>query len=64
MAAGWPGRDVLRALLAAESESVRLGAARALLELGVRVRDAVELDRRVQELEDLATAQAEGDGNG
>jgi HEAT repeat protein len=56
--------DMLRTLLAAKSETVRLGAARALLELGVRVRDAVELDRRVQQLEDLAAAQAEGDGHG
>jgi HEAT repeat protein len=53
--------DVLRKLLAAESESVRLGAARALLELGVRVRDAVELGERVQDLERLAAAQT-GEG--
>jgi HEAT repeat protein len=56
--------DVLRALLAAESESVRLGAARALLELGMRVRDAVEVDRRLRDLEDLAAAQLAGSGNG
>jgi HEAT repeat protein len=43
--------DVLRKLLAAESESVRLGAARSLLELGVRLRDSVELEERVRELE-------------
>jgi HEAT repeat protein len=55
--------DVLRSLLTAESESVRLGAARAMLELGVRVRDAVELDRRVCELEDLAAAQVEAIGD-
>jgi hypothetical protein len=55
--------DVLRSLLTAESESVRLGAARAMLELGVRVRDTVELERRVRELEDLAAAQVEAIGD-
>jgi hypothetical protein len=43
--------DVLRQLLAAQSESVRLGAARALLELGVRLRESVELESRLVELE-------------
>jgi hypothetical protein len=47
----------LRALLAADSEAVRLGAARALLELGVKLREAVELEQR------LATLEAElGEG--
>jgi HEAT repeat protein len=56
--------DTLRDLLTAESESVRLGAARAMLELGVRVRDSVELGERVAELERLAVAQAQGGGHG
>jgi len=43
--------DVLRQLLAAESESVRLGACRALLELGVKLRESVELEARVAALE-------------
>lgn len=43
--------DVLRQLLAAESESVRLGAARSLLELGVRLRESVELEERIATLE-------------
>jgi hypothetical protein len=43
--------DKLRELLTAESESVRLGAARALLELGVRLRESVELEARLVALE-------------
>jgi hypothetical protein len=41
-----------RALLAAESESVRLGAARALLELTARLRESVELEHRLRTLEE------------
>jgi len=41
----------LRALLGAESGSVRLGAARAVLELGSRLRESVELEQRVAALE-------------
>jgi hypothetical protein len=43
--------DVLRKLLAAESESVRLGACRTMLELGVKLRESVELEQRLQTLE-------------
>jgi hypothetical protein len=43
--------DVLRQLLAAESESVRLGAARSLLELGVKLREAVEMEERLAAVE-------------
>ncbi len=43
--------DKLRELLDAESESVRLGAARALLELGVKLRESVELEQRLADLE-------------
>jgi hypothetical protein len=35
---------VLRQLLGAESKCVRLGAARALLDLGVKLRQSVELE--------------------
>jgi HEAT repeat protein len=45
--------DTLRQLLDAESESVRLGAARALLELGTKLREAIELASKVDELEQL-----------
>jgi AcrR family transcriptional regulator len=43
----------LRALVtAAESETVRLGAARAVLELGSKLRESVELEERVRRLEE------------
>jgi hypothetical protein len=45
------GADVLRDLLKAQSESVRLGACRALLELGVKLRESVELEERLAALE-------------
>jgi hypothetical protein len=43
--------DALGDLLGADSESVRLGAARSILELGAKLREAVELEARVAELE-------------
>lgn len=45
--------DTLRKLLAANSEGVRLGAARALLELGLKIREGVELGERLDEVEQL-----------
>jgi hypothetical protein len=44
----------LRQLLDAQSEAVRLGACRALLELGVKLRESVELEERLQALEERA----------
>jgi hypothetical protein len=38
-------------LLTAESESVRLGAARSILELGAKLRESGELEQRMCELE-------------
>jgi hypothetical protein len=52
--------DTLRELLGAESGSVRLGAARALLELGVKLRESVELEERLQALE----GRLSGNGGG
>jgi hypothetical protein len=52
--------DVLRQLLAAESETVRLGAARSLLELGVRLRESVELEDRIHALEASLTSDRAG----
>jgi hypothetical protein len=47
--------DVLRQLLAAGTPAtVRLGACRALLELGVKLRESVELEARLGALEDEA----------
>jgi hypothetical protein len=43
--------DTLRALLDAEGESVRLGAARSILELGNKLRESVELEQRLADLE-------------
>ena len=43
--------ETLRVLLNAESETVRLGAARAILDHVTRLRESVELDERVQLLE-------------
>lgn len=41
----------LRQLLDAEHENVRLGAARALLEMGTKLRESVELEQRLAALE-------------
>lgn len=43
--------EALRKLLKAESESVRLGACRAILELTVKLREAVDQEERLQALE-------------
>ena len=58
--AGAEAARTLRALLGAESESVRLGACRAILELGMKLRESEELERRVAELESLLAGQEEG----
>ena len=46
--------DVLRNLLNARSESVALGAARTILESGVNLRYAVDLEERVATVEKFA----------
>ena len=51
--------DTLRALLDADSETVRLGAGRSILELGARLREALELEARLAALEQKL---GEGDG--
>jgi hypothetical protein len=43
----------LRKLLKASSETVRLGASRAIVELYVRAKEAGELEQRLSELESL-----------
>lgn len=45
--------QTLRRLLNAESETVRLSAARAVLEFGVRLRETVELEDRIAALEGM-----------
>jgi hypothetical protein len=47
--------DVLRGLLDAKAESVRLGAARSLLDLGMKLQGSVELENRLADLENLTT---------
>jgi hypothetical protein len=48
----------LRRLLAADAESVRLAAARSILEVGHRLRDAVEVEERLREVEERLDAAA------
>lgn len=50
--------DTLRALLEADSESVRLGACRAILDLCLRHREADEFERRIAAIEERAMAEA------
>lgn len=49
--------DCLRSLLSTEGPSVRLGAARALLEMAFRSRELLEYEERLQKLEELIHAQ-------
>ena len=42
---------VLRSLLAASSDSVKLAAARSLLELGSKIRDNLVIEQRLAEVE-------------
>ena len=49
--AGTKAVDVLLELLDSELHTVRLGAARSILEIGSRLREAVELEDRVHQLE-------------
>jgi hypothetical protein len=42
--------DPLRCLLKAESEPVRLSAARSIIELGCRLRESAELEQRISDL--------------
>ncbi|NOT02711.1 MAG: hypothetical protein HOP29_19065, partial [Phycisphaerales bacterium] len=51
--------DTLRGLLSAEREATRLGAARSILELGPRLREAAELERRITDLETTAARRIE-----
>lgn len=46
--------STLRTLLGAEAESVRLGAARSIIELGARLREEGDLAERLRRLEEVA----------
>jgi len=50
---GTEAAETLRSLLGARAETVRLGAARAALELGARLHEKLELEQRIIALEDL-----------
>ena len=50
---GATAAQTLQDLLGAQSESVRLGAARSVLELGSRLRENIELEERLTALEQL-----------
>ena len=50
-AASTAAASTLRKLLNAESEAVKLSAARSILELGTKLREAVELEQRIVALE-------------
>ena len=46
--------DVMRALLGAESEAVRLGAARSLIDACLKLRESVDMEERLALLEEAA----------
>jgi hypothetical protein len=52
----------LRGLLTAKSEPVRLAAARSILEIGNKLREAVELEARLQAVEARLDSGQEGEG--
>ena len=60
--------EAVRTLLALQKESVpagvRLGAARAVLELGLKVREVAELEAEVRDLEDRVRQIEAGDAAG
>ena len=58
-AAGMLATATLLRLLKAESESVQLGAARSILELGVKFRESAEIETRIVALEERLS-QPEG----
>ena len=51
--------STLKALLTARAESVRLSAARAILELGPKLREQAELEERVTALERVAAGESD-----
>jgi len=51
--------EALRALLGSDLDSARLGAAKAILETGLKMREQLDLVGRIAALEEAATAAAE-----
>ncbi|MFO0804414.1 MAG: hypothetical protein U0791_14985 [Gemmataceae bacterium] len=58
-AAGEAVRTLLALLKPPTSAAVRLGAARAILEVGLKIRQMVELEDRMSELEEAVAVQDE-----
>ena len=52
----------LAQLLKAEAESVRLGAARSVLEMAVKFHETEQLEQRIAQLEEQAAASTPGEG--
>ena len=52
--------QTLLQLLGAQSESVRLGSARGILELGAKLRESYELEVRISQLEQQLANQPQG----
>ena len=53
-------RTLLLLMQPTEASSVRLGAAKAVLEIGTRLRESVDLEERIAELEAQQRAREEG----
>jgi hypothetical protein len=56
------GGEAVRTLMALQKDStpaVRLGAARTILEMGLKIRQLVDLEQRMAELEELVAAQSQ-----
>ncbi len=49
--------DCLKSLLGSESDAIRLSAARAMFEIAVRLKEVVELEGRLQAVEDRLNAE-------
>jgi hypothetical protein len=61
------GGEAVRTLMALQKDStptVRLGAARTILEMGLKIRQLVEVELRLEELEDLLAAQSQTPAGG
>ena len=52
--------DAIAGLLGAEDDGVRLRAAKALLTLGLRLRDSVDVNDRLRDLEEQLAGSMEG----
>jgi len=61
------GGESVRTLMALQKDStpaVRLGAARTILEMGLKIRQMVDLEQRLEELEELLAAQSQTPAGG